>query len=102
MAFCPKCKGQMGPTELVCPNCGYDFPNVEGASQQQGFAYSPMADAALVVSMIAAGLGSLVAVAAAVMALLSGQLLTAVVGVIAIFLQFGMLVVFIRVSDLKK
>jgi len=26
MAFCPKCQGDMGPTEAVCPHCGYDFP----------------------------------------------------------------------------
>jgi hypothetical protein len=26
MAVCPKCKGEMGQTEAVCPHCGYNFP----------------------------------------------------------------------------
>jgi len=26
MAVCPKCRGEMGQTEAVCPHCGYDFP----------------------------------------------------------------------------
>ena len=26
MAFCPKCRGEMGATAVACPHCGYDFP----------------------------------------------------------------------------
>jgi hypothetical protein len=26
MAVCPKCHGEMGQTQAVCPHCGYDFP----------------------------------------------------------------------------
>lgn len=26
MAYCPRCKGLMGATAVVCPRCGYDFP----------------------------------------------------------------------------
>jgi hypothetical protein len=26
MAFCPKCRGEMAPTQAACPHCGYDFP----------------------------------------------------------------------------
>ena len=26
MAVCPKCRGEMGQTEAICPHCGYDFP----------------------------------------------------------------------------
>ena len=25
-AFCPKCRSTMGQTDIVCPNCGYNFP----------------------------------------------------------------------------
>jgi hypothetical protein len=28
MAVCPKCRGEMGHTEAVCPHCGYDFPQL--------------------------------------------------------------------------
>ena len=26
MALCPKCSGEMGLKQAVCPHCGYDFP----------------------------------------------------------------------------
>ncbi len=26
MAFCPKCRGSIGPLDIVCAHCGYDFP----------------------------------------------------------------------------
>ncbi len=26
MAYCPKCNGEMHPTQTACPHCGYDFP----------------------------------------------------------------------------
>lgn len=102
MAFCPECMGAMASVEIVCPHCGYDFPDVQGSKPRTGFAYSVLADAALVVSMIAAGLGSVLTALATVAALLAGELITAVMGVIGVFLQLGMLVVFLRVSDLTK
>lgn len=102
MAFCPKCKGEMGATEIVCPHCGYDFPSPDlyASNSQNGIAYSRLADIALVISMISAGLGCVVAVVATVIALLHGQLFGAlVVGPIAFFLQLGMLVVFLRIQN---
>jgi hypothetical protein len=103
MAFCPFCKGEMGVTELVCPHCGFDFPEATGSPMRAtGFAYSPLADTALTISMIAAGLGCIVAVLAVVVSLLQFQLVNTVLSVVAFFLQLGMLVVFLRVSDLTK
>lgn len=60
MAYCPKCKGEMLPTAIECTHCGYDFPsrNSDGRGSQSGFAYSPLADLALIVSMIAASIGA--------------------------------------------
>lgn len=27
MALCPRCKGQMGMMDTICPHCKYDFPS---------------------------------------------------------------------------
>lgn len=102
MAFCPECKGLMGATEAVCPHCGFNFPTVTTSSQPTGFAYSPLADAGLTISMIAAGVGCIAAVLVAVVSLLRLDLVGAVLSTLAFFLQLGMLVVFLRVSDLTK
>jgi hypothetical protein len=102
MAFCPKCKGDMAATAIVCPHCGYDFPDPDSTStgQRKGFAYSPLADLALLVSMIAAVLGACGAVLATIVALFHGQLIYGLfVGPIALLLQLGMLVVFLRVQQ---
>ncbi len=101
MAICPKCRAAMGATEVVCPACGYDFPE-DSAPKREGFAYSALADVALIVSMVAAGLGCLVAVYFAVMFSILGKVFPTLTAFVAFFLQLGMLIVFMRVSDLKK
>lgn len=92
----------MTATELVCPHCGYDFPEARGVKleKQKGFAYSPLSDLALVVSMAAAGLGACGAVFGTIAALLQGEILYGLfVGPIVILLQIGMLVVFLQVQQ---
>lgn len=101
MAYCPKCRGEMVPTAIACPHCGYDFPASEGVSQRsRGFAYSPLADLALVVSMIAAVFGAVGAAIAAILAVIHGQFLNGffVYPVFALVL-LGILVVFLRVQE---
>lgn len=98
MAYCPKCKGEMLATAIACSHCGYDFPRA--ASPKVGLAYSPLADIALVVSMIAASVGSLASLLAMVVSLVNGQFFNGlVVAPIAFFLQLGILVVFLRVQQ---
>lgn len=101
MAICPKCSAAMGATEVSCPACGYDFPG-DAVPQREGFAYSAFADMALIVSMLAAGLGCVASIYFAVVCLLMGVLSQSLMAVVAFFLQLGMLVVFMRVSDLKQ
>lgn len=99
MAYCPECKGEIAPTATVCGHCGYDFPPDQTASKS-GFAYSFVADIALIISMIAAVLGCGVAMIVAVFSLFHADLMTGLVTApIAFFLQLGMLVVFLRVQD---
>lgn len=91
----------MGATEVVCPSCGYDFPE-ELAPRREGFAYSTFADMALVVSMVAVGLGCVLTLYLTLTHLLRGQASKLLESAITFFLLFGMLIVFMRVSDLKK
>ena len=45
MAYCPKCKGEMGERSVVCPHCGYDFPpEPDPVLKRTGIAYSSWAD----------------------------------------------------------
>ena len=101
MAYCPECKGEMLPTAIVCPHCGYDFP-VDSAkgNASRGFAYSPVADVALIVCMIAATIGAAGAAIAAIASITQGQYVNGLfVYPIASLLLLGMLVVFLRVQD---
>ncbi len=98
MAFCPKCSGVMDTAAVACPHCGYAFPPAD-PNPRDGLAYSPLANLALIVGILAAGLGCVVAVIGTIIALVTGQWGTAlVVGPLAFFLQLAMLVVFMRVQ----
>ena len=102
MAYCPECKGEMSSTEIKCSKCGYDFPDTSTrpSMKQQGFAYSPLADLALIVSMIATVCGTIVAAIVAIAAVASGQWFNGLVsGPIAVLIQMGILVVFLRVQQ---
>ena len=101
MAFCPFCKGEMGATDIACPHCGYDFPPAAPA-RPSGFAYSSLADLALTVSMVVAGLSCCGAAYLMVLYLLVLNVPAALFSAAAVVLQLGMLVVFMRVSDLSS
>jgi len=108
MAFCPKCNGEMNLADPVCPHCGYDFPNTTTASDRASrrFPYSPFADLALVAASIAAFLGCLITLFAAVSAMMTvdggGFLYALVILPIAFLVQLGNLVVLLRVQDMNK
>ncbi len=100
MAFCPKCKGEMGSGDTVCPHCGYDFPAEQHPVPGSGFIYGRLAQTALVIGEVAAGVGCIVALIGCVVSLLSGHLVDALVrGPIGFFLLLAMFVVFARVLD---
>src|SRR5713226_1542284 len=99
MAFCPKCKGVLDTAAVACPHCGYDFPPGD-PDPRRGIAYSPLANLALVVGTVAAGLGCAAAVIASVSAVINGECVSALLlGPLAFFLQLAMLVVFVRVQQ---
>lgn len=92
----------MTATEVICPHCGNDFPDAIPTSNklQHGFAYSPLADLALIVSMIAAVLGAGGTALMTIIALVQGQFVFGLFfGPVAFLLQLGMLVVFLRVQQ---
>ncbi len=103
MAFCPNCKGEMPTTAVVCPHCGYDFPDTgsptEVLREGEGFAYSPLANVALMISSIAAALGCGVAILVGIAAVSHGDLFHGLVlAPLGFFLQLGLLVVFLRAA----
>jgi Uncharacterised protein family UPF0547 len=98
MAYCPQCRGVLEAAAVVCPHCGYDFPP-GSPDRRRGIVYSPLADLALIIGIVAAGLGCAVALVGSVFALLRSQWLEAlIVGPLTFFLLLAMLVVFVRVQ----
>ena len=93
----------MPATAIVCNSCGYDFPKSSDSGSRNGrdgLAYSPLADLALIVSMLAAAIGCLGAVIGSLASVFKGDFISGLVlAPLAFFLQLGMLVVFIRVPD---
>ena len=98
MAYCPKCSGVMEAAAVVCPHCGYDFAPNE-PEPRRGIAYSGLANLALMVGILAAGLGCAACVIVAGVALLRGELLIALILAPLAFLhQLAMWVVYVRVQ----
>ncbi len=102
MAFCPKCNGEMRGSAIACPHCGYDFDRATAdlPPRKDGLAYSALADVALLVSGIAAGVGCMLAIVVGIGAIVNGSWLVALVySPLAFLLQLGMLVVFLRIQN---
>jgi hypothetical protein len=102
MAYCPKCNGEMGQQDLVCPHCGYDFPpEPERMPERTGIAYSAWADVALHVGGVVTAIVCVFTAFGSVVALFSGEFAKGLIaGPIIFFLSLAMLVVFIRVQRL--
>jgi hypothetical protein len=101
MAFCPNCRGVVDAAAVVCPHCGYDFPlgGPDPITPRRDLAHSTLANIALIVGIVAAGLGCIAAIVGGIVSLVNGELFTAiVVRPLAFFLQLAMLVVFVRVQ----
>lgn len=101
MAFCPKCKGTMEATAVECPHCGYDFSeSYRREPEPAGFAYSRLAEIALVVASLVAGIGCVLSAYFSFAFLyLERNWMTGLVWCPILFLyQFAMLVVFIRIQ----
>jgi hypothetical protein len=97
-AFCPKCNGTMGMRDRECLHCGYDFPSLR-RNRDPRFVYSRVADLALIVGSVAAGLGCVTTVFAAIRFLLDGNCGAAfLLCPLAFFVQLALMVVFIRVQ----
>lgn len=102
MAYCPKCNGEMGQQDAVCPHCGYDFPPEPSLDvKRSGIEYSLWADIALVVGAVIAGLLCFAFAIGSVVSAVAGQFMQGlVIGPVGCLLSLAMLVVFIRVQRL--
>jgi hypothetical protein len=100
MAYCPKCKGEMGEADVVCPHCGYDFPPEPDSSQRRiGLEYSVWADIALIVGAVVAALGCLGSAFYSVAMVLTREYVQGlVVGPTSFFVSLALLVVFVRIQ----
>lgn len=102
MAFCPKCKAEMELNAVRCDACGYDFPPAS-VDNKRGLAYSPLADLALVVGCLVAGLSAILALVGMVIQAMAGNYIDAFVSApIVFFLSTAMLVVFLRTIDFAE
>lgn len=102
MAYCPKCNGEMGQEDVVCPHCGYDFPPERELEQRRiGIEYSVWADIALAIGTVVAGFSCLGSAIGSLVAVITGQFVQGlVIGPVGFFLSLAMLVVFLRVRKL--
>jgi uncharacterized membrane protein YcjF (UPF0283 family) len=103
MAFCPECNGEMAANDALCPHCGYDFPpEPDPIQKRSGFAYSSFASVALFVGAIVVGFAAIVWVLRGIGWVYQEEYwLGFVVAPAAFFLSLAMLVVFLRVIQLK-
>jgi len=102
MARCSQCGGDVAKTDVSCRHCGQEFPPRPILDRDAGLAYSRLADAALIVGQIVAGIAFTIAVVACVLALLVGEWWVAFVrGPIAALLVLANFVVFARVRDAR-
>jgi hypothetical protein len=103
-AFCPECNQPLDepPRGAAAPE-GKPLGGSEGARPPgAAFAYSPLAQAALVVGLLWAVIGCVFAAGWAVVSVVQRDWLTGlVVCPICFFLQLALVVVFLRVMDLK-
>jgi hypothetical protein len=104
MAFCPKCNGEMGMMDRVCPKCGYDFPSpkLPREAGPEGLAFSPLGDIALMVGQVITALQCVIAVLFAVYSLFTLHPIQSFVSIVSAFLSLALLVVFTRVQDIGK
>jgi hypothetical protein len=96
----------MPASAIECLHCGYDFHQADQPEytplDRSQFAYSKLADVALVVSAIAAAIVCCVAIVAAVALLIQGEFIAVLVLCpIAFLLHLGQLVVFLRVREFR-
>ena len=102
MAWCPKCKKEIGQTATICPHCGHDFRSADSTEEERkGLAYSRLADIALTVVQIAALVACVLAIIAAVVALLSLQWLDTLICAVQFFIYLAVFVVFARFQDMS-
>ncbi|MCX7421101.1 MAG: hypothetical protein NT013_16380 [Planctomycetia bacterium] len=101
MAFCPKCNGTMEATAIECPHCGYDSSeSYQREPEPAGFAYSRLAELALVVASVVTGCGCVLSAYFCFASLFfERHWMNGLVWYpIAFLYQFAMLVVFIRIQ----
>jgi hypothetical protein len=89
----------MRPIDAVCPHCGFDFP-LERPDETR-LVHGKWADITLIIGQGIAVLLSGVSIISTLAGLFSGDLLSAVTGLLTFFLFLALFVVFGRCRDIR-
>jgi hypothetical protein len=90
-AFCPRCEGEMGRADLVCPHCGYDFPH----RTPDDWLSSNLGRIALLIGIFGSGLGCLLTLAGIIILVAHGRLAEGLVGGLLILAPFLVMLIFL-------
>jgi hypothetical protein len=101
MAWCPSCRTELPATAVNCESCGYDFPH-RPAILAQHWAWSSLADLALVAGQLVGLLGAILRLLSALRSLLDFEFADAGVHVMQVALLLATVVAFARVQQIQK
>jgi uncharacterized membrane protein YvbJ len=99
-SFCPRCGASMAANAASCEQCSYDFGlTARRINAAAGWLHSPLADFSLAAGALITGLGSVLALVGAVIAIFRGHMEAVISGPAAAVLCFALMVVFMRMLE---
>jgi hypothetical protein len=99
MAFCPRCKGEMGSADVVCPHCGYDFPHRTPDDWPRSNLGKIVLLIGIVGSVLGLGLGCLLTVVGTVLFVFRGWLANELIAGPIIFSLFLAVLIFLTRAE---
>lgn len=85
-------------TAVICPGCGYDFPQENDSPERTGWEYSAFAELSLSVGALTSVLLAFATAYASVMALRQGMIINGLTGLATAMTFYALFIVFLRVK----
>lgn len=104
MAYCPNCSATITDKEVLCPECGYDFPlDKRPARDRIDFIYSEFAGVLLSLGAFVAACWALLSIFGLIIMVLSFDFrLQSMIAVFAsLFMSTALFITFLRATDIK-